>query len=72
MTKFDVERYRGMTAFIFRVCTWFRFKFRQVCLGGADWRRYVVPGHIPIQYSKLPAVVMFPAKDKEPPYICAH
>ena len=30
-----------------------------------------MPGHIPIQYSKLPAVVMFPAKDKEPPFICA-
>ena len=34
-----------------------------------DVEKYVIPGHIPIQYSTLPAVVMFPARDKDAPYI---
>ena len=34
-----------------------------------DVEKYVTPGHIPIQYSTLPTVMMFPARDKEAPYI---
>jgi hypothetical protein len=35
-----------------------------------DVEKYVMPAHIaPIQYNSLPSVLIFPAKDKEPPHI---
>jgi hypothetical protein len=34
-----------------------------------DVEKYVLPPHVPLQYTTLPAVAFFPAKDKELPYI---
>lgn len=33
-----------------------------------DVEKYVLPAHVGVQYSSLPAVVFFPAKDKQVPY----
>ena len=42
---------------------------REMQVAKFDVERYVIPGHVAIQYSSLPAVLMFPAKDKEAPFI---
>eukprot|EP01050_Picozoa_sp_SAG11_P004179 SAG11_NODE_260_length_11531_cov_6.271781_6_plen_641_part_00 len=40
-----------------------------VRVGKFDVEKYVLPPRLGIQYNTLPAVIMFPAKDKELPYI---